>query len=75
MKNKITIIDTIQEEMQSDDVNRLKQDLQMLKAYNSKDIDAFLITLCGWSFNTIVEINISNGGVMKSKKMQKLFNK
>ena len=75
MKNKITIIDTIQEEMQSDDANRLKQDIQLLKAYNSKDIDAFLIALCGWSFNTIVEINISNGGVMKSKKMQKLFNK
>lgn len=73
MKNKITIIDTIQEEMESDDTVRQKQDIHLLKAYENKDIDAFLIALCGWSFNTILEINISNEGVMKSKKMQKLF--
>lgn len=54
---RITLIDTIEKEMHSDDANRIKQDAYLLKAYADGDIDDFLIALCGWSFESIKQIN------------------
>lgn len=73
MKNVITLIDTILHEMETDDITRLKQDFHLIEAYKNKDIDAFLIALCGWSFETLVDINRSNRGTMLNKLNKKLL--
>lgn len=56
----MTFIDTIEKEMRTDDISRKRQENYFLNRYknyskNEKEvIDEFLICLCGWSFNTIL---------------------
>ena len=54
---RITLIDTIQKQMENDDENRHKQEKYLFQAYKDGKIDDFLIALCGWSFKTIIELN------------------
>jgi hypothetical protein len=54
---RLTIIDTIQKQMETDDENRFKQEKYLLQAYNNGSIDDFLIALCGWGFESIKELN------------------
>jgi hypothetical protein len=56
-----TLIDRIQEEMESDDEDREKQSAILLSVYMGADektqavIDEVFICLCGWSFKTLLE--------------------
>ena len=58
---EVTLIDSIQEEMLSDDDNRERQSDYLKEAYEDasenekKAIDRCFTALCGWSLKTLLE--------------------
>lgn len=55
-----TLIDRVQDEMESDDEDRQKQSAILLSVYDGADektkatIDEVFICLCGWSLKTLL---------------------
>jgi hypothetical protein len=58
---KKTLIDIIQDEMLSDDEDREKQSQYFIDTYNSlttegqKKVNDLLISLCGWTYDSLQE--------------------